>query len=260
MTVSLAHLSDPHLTTGPLAGAPAEALGRALGRVLALDPPPDAVVITGDLVDRGEPAEYTALRRLVDGFPLPLHLVTGNHDERGALLAEFGGTRFLGEGAASHYAVDHPEFTLVALDSSVPGRPDGRLGPDQLAWLDGVLARRPHVPAFVCLHHPPLAVGIPFLDGMRLADGEALADVLAEHRNVARVLAGHVHRSVTAGFAGTLLAVAPSTHLQSGLALTGGVPHHFPEPTSFLLHRLSGATWITHTVAVSHAAAPIAGF
>jgi 3',5'-cyclic-AMP phosphodiesterase len=43
------------------------------------------------------------------------------------------------------------------------------------------------------VHHPPIAVGIPFLDRMGLADGDELAGVLSGHRNVARVLAGHVH-------------------------------------------------------------------
>ncbi|MFF9403863.1 metallophosphoesterase [Streptomyces sp. NPDC014744] len=146
MTSSIAHLSDTHITTGPLAGAPAEGLYRALSRVLTLDPQPDCVVVTGDLVDRGSPEEYRALREVIGRFPVPLHLVAGNHDDPEVLLAEFAGTRFLGDGAQARYAVDYPAFTLVVLDSTVPHSPGGRLGTSQLEWLDGVLARRPKNP------------------------------------------------------------------------------------------------------------------
>lgn len=260
MTVAVAHLSDPHITTGLLASAPAEGLYRALGRVLTLDPQPACVVITGDLVDGGIPEEYRALHKVIERFPLPLHLLAGNHDDPKALLREFGNTPFMGDAERAYYTVDYPSFTVVALNSAMPGSPAGRIGEAQLGWLDTVLAHRPDSPALVCLHHPPIEVGIPFLDGMRLSDGNELADVLARHDNIARVLAGHVHRPITAAFAGSTLAIAPSTHLQSGLALDGKVPNYLPEPSAFLLHLLSGSTWVTHTIPVSHAAAPIASF
>lgn len=253
----VAHLSDPHLTVGALAAEPAASLHRALGRVLSVEPRPDFVVITGDLVEHGRAEEYDLLRELLDGVPVPVHLAAGNHDDRDALLQAFRGSPHLGGSTDTHYAVEYPQATLAVLDSLVPGRAAGTLGEAQLAWLNGVLARRTHEPAFVAVHHPPIDVGIPFLDSIRLLDGDALAGVVGAHPRVARVLAGHVHRTVSAAFAGTLLSIAPSTYRTSELAMRADrMIGYLNEPTSFLLHQLTGTGCITHTVPVSHAAAP----
>jgi 3',5'-cyclic AMP phosphodiesterase CpdA len=257
------------VTTGVLGAAPAMALRFALGRVKMLDPRPDAVVISGDLVDHGRRDEYEVLREILGCCPIPVHLVVGNHDDPTAFLGVFAGTRFLpadaeerlrGPGPARlRYVVERPDHTVVVLDSHVEGEPGGLLGAEQLAWLDATLAARPDAPAFVCLHHPPLPIGIPMADGMRLADGDALAAVVARHPHVVRVLAGHVHRPTATAFAGTMLVTAPSTHLQTDLRMTAGAPGYVSELTAFQLHlRPGGAdTWTTHTVAVSHTAAPV---
>jgi 3',5'-cyclic AMP phosphodiesterase CpdA len=261
MTMLIAHLSDPHITTGPLAGQPAAGLQLALSRVMSLDPVPDCVVVTGDLTDHGRLDEYEALYEVIGAFPIPLHLTTGNHDNRETLLDAFGGGPLLGDALEAHYTVDYPEVTLVVLDSNIPGSPAGCLGGAQLGWLDAALQRRPDVPAVVALHHPPLPVGIPFLDDMRLIDGDDLAEVVEAHPNVVRVLAGHVHRPVTAGFAGTVLTVAPSTYRQSGLMMASDAPPGMlAEPTAFLLHVIDDTDCITHLVPVSHAAAALGAY
>ncbi len=251
----IAQLSDPHVTTGPLAAERATGLHRALGRVLALRPRPDCVVITGDLADNGRPDEYAAIREIIGRFPLPVHLAAGNHDDRESLLDAFGGTPYLGGGFSAFYHVNHPEATVVVLDSLAPGDDAGRLGEEQLSWLAGILAGRPDVPAVVCLHHPPVAVGVPAMDAIRLTDADALAAVIGRHPHVVRVAAGHLHRAVTSAFAGTVLTVAPSTWVQVGLTMTDDPEISVvAEPTAFLLHRLADGGCVTHTVQVSHAA------
>ena len=250
----VAHLSDPHITTGPLASEPAFGLHRALGRVLAVDPVPDLVVLTGDLVERGSAEEYAAFREIVGSFPLPLYLAAGNHDDRTEFLAALGGSTHLAGGTRARFVADHDGVSVVVLDSLHTGQASGRLGADQLSWLDGVLTERPEQAVFVCLHHPPVDVGIPILDGMRLIDGDELGAVISRHPQVVRVLAGHVHRPVTTAFANTTLTIAPSTYRITGLGLRADRMLGFrDEPTSFLLHVGTAAGWVTHSVPISHA-------
>jgi Icc protein len=105
-----------------------------------------------------------------------------------------------------------------------------------------------------------MALGIVFLDGMRLDDGDELAGV-ARHRHVARVLAAHDHRAVTAGFAGTVLTVAPSTYRQSELGLREtATMGYVAEPTGFLRHLLDDRQCVTHVVSVSHAGGLLGGY
>lgn len=245
----LAHLSDPHLVDGPLGAAAATRLQAALEQVLGLEAQPDCVVITGDLTEHGDPQGYEALRGVLAHFPLPVHLLAGNHDSSVELSRAFAGTGYLGGGASTRYAVSYPEATVVVLDSSKPASEAGELGEEQLSWLEQTLAGCADRPALVCLHHPPVRVGIPFFDAMNLLDRQALAEVVAKHRHVVRVLAGHVHRPITAPFAGTTMTVAPSAYRQSELRLldVAGM-RSVGKPMGFLLHWIDGSHCVTHLV------------
>src|SRR3954462_13078291 len=138
----IAHLSDLHLMRGPLAAGPAAGLADAPGRAPSVETAPVCVVIPGDLADTGHPDEYAALRIILRKSPVPVHLLAGNHDDPAALIARFGDTPYLGHGVSPSYVVEYPEATLVIANSWVQGSPAGRLGPDQLGWIDPALGAR----------------------------------------------------------------------------------------------------------------------
>jgi 3',5'-cyclic AMP phosphodiesterase CpdA len=241
-----------------LAGEPSSLLHRALGRALEMRPRPDCVLLTGDVVDNGKPEEYQAFLAIAEGFPLPIHLVAGNHDDSQAMVKVFGGTGFLGGADSAYYTIDYPEARIVVLDSAVPGSMSGHLREDQLDWLDDTLAERTEVPAFVSLHHPPIDVGMAFLDSIKLDNPDPLRDVLARHSNVQRILAGHIHRAITGSFAGITVSIAPSTFRQAALDLVAdGSTGYVHEPPGFLLHHINSAGCVTHLVPTMHAGGPV---
>ena len=219
-------------------------------------------MITGDLTERGRPEEYAALHELIRDCPLPVHLAIGNHDNRAAFLAEFSGTRFTGaDTSPACFDVAYETFRLLVLDSKIEGSPAGQLGEDQLQWLKDSLSSHPETPVLIALHHPPVPVGISLLDGMRLLDADGLERVVGAHGRVVRLLAGHLHRSISAQFAGTLVAVAPSTFRQTSLTmredrLTG----YTEEPPAFLLHVARGDVWATHVIPSTSPGSLLAAF
>jgi predicted MPP superfamily phosphohydrolase len=91
--VLVAHLSDPHLRpAGQLyqglvdSNAMFEAAIRHLN---SLDPAPDLVLLSGDLVDQGSQAEYQFARKALSAIQQPLVAIPGNHDAREGFRACF---------------------------------------------------------------------------------------------------------------------------------------------------------------------------
>ena len=62
----------------------APARDRVLDHLLALDPAPDLLLVTGDVADHGYAEEYAAARAVLARWTGPLLVGTGNHDVRDA--------------------------------------------------------------------------------------------------------------------------------------------------------------------------------
>ena len=212
----VAHLSDPHLLA---AGArqygviDTEAgLELALTRLTRLEHPPQALVFTGDLADKAEPAAYRRLREIVEPAAAAMSAqvvwVMGNHDERAAYARELFG---VDHDATQDRVHDVAGLRVVSLDTSVPGYHHGELTDDQLAWLADVLATSAPHGTLLALHHPPIPIPLmPAAEVIELADQHRLAEVLTG-TDVRCILGGHFHYSTYSTFAGIPVSVASAT-------------------------------------------------
>ena len=250
----IAQLSDPHVVApGDLLYGRVETAGflaRAVAELNRLDPLPDIVVITGDLVDKGEPVEYEHLRRLLAPLAMPVFVIPGNHDARAPMRAAFGGDGYLPRGGFLQYAIDDYPVRLIALDTHIPGAGGGELCTERLAWLDETLGAAPARPTVVIMHHPPFLTGIERMDRAGLRDPDTFAAIVRKHPQVERILCGHLHRAIDRRFAGTVAGTAPSTAHQMRLDIRSGAPLRLMfEPPGYQLH-----LWQDDTGLVSHTA------
>jgi 3',5'-cyclic AMP phosphodiesterase CpdA len=222
---------------------------RALRAVMRLDPLPDLVLITGDLAHRGEPAAYALLAdMLARNVRIPVCVIPGNHDDRAAMIAHLPGTRH--EGGFVQYVVEDGPVRVVMLDTLVPGSAAGELCEARLAWLDATLARVPDRPTLIGMHHPPFATGLAYMDAVGLREPRRFAEVVARHRQVERIVCGHVHRAVTARLGHAVVSIAPSVADQVALDLRPDAPSELVlEPAAFALH-----AWTASSGIVSHIA------
>jgi Icc protein len=242
----LVQLSDPHIGADWTDADPAANLARAVEAARRLCPHADAVLVSGDLTDHARDAEYEQVRELLAPLGAPLHVLPGNHDDRGALRRHFGLAGANGE--LVQYAAELGPLRLVVLDTTRPGEDPGALDAERLEWLEGELASAAQIPTLLAMHHPPLVTGIPGWDQFALADADrrALGEVVARHPQVRLIVAGHVHRAVTGELAGRPVVTAPSTYVQIRLEFGSPDLELSDEPAGFAVHALHDGELVSH--------------
>jgi 3',5'-cyclic-AMP phosphodiesterase len=193
----LAQISDTHLYRDPareLMGLNTQiSLDAVVERMKQTFWPLDAVLLTGDLVHDASPEGYARLRQQMAALGVAVYCLPGNHDHP-ATLAEI-----LNSGSVhTTRSASLGDWSLVLLDSTLPGEDSGVLSQHELHGLDAALAANPERNALVCLHHQPVPVDSGFMDSMALLNHDAFFTVLDRHPQVRGVLWGHVHQAFAA--------------------------------------------------------------
>lgn len=207
--LTILHISDVHATDGELLYGEIDGIDRLrhVGEY-ARDAgvTPEAVIVTGDLAQRGHAGVYPelagALNDLERVLDAPVLTVIGNHDDPAASLV------LPGHGEGHVRSVDLGEFRVILLDSHT-----GSLGGAQLEWLDAELTETHCGGTVIALHHAPVVSPLPALEKTGLRDSEQLERAL-RGSDVRAILAGHYHHSMTADVAGIPVLVAPALSYQ----------------------------------------------
>ena len=194
-------------------------LERAVHHLNGFAPSLDVVLLTGDLVDVGSPAEYGRVREILSDLKAPLYVIPGNHDVRDAMRRAFSAGRYLPQDGYLQYTVEDWPVRFIGLDTLIPGQHGGRLCATRLQWLAARLREAPARPTVIFMHHPPFRTGLTVMDAMGFEGAATLAELVQSHPQVRHVVCGHVHRPIVTRFGGTIASVCPSTAQQAVLDL-----------------------------------------
>ncbi len=250
----IAQITDIHLGFEP--GNASEAnrlrLDCVLNALNSLSPQPDVLLVTGDIADRGTTEAYAQFREAISAIACPVYCCPGNHDRRDNFRAALPQPDALP--GFIQYGFDMGELRVLVLDTLEEGHHGGGFCEARAAWLKAELAQNPERPTLIAMHHTPIATGIAWMDPAPAAPWiERLARTLLGHRQVVKIICGHIHRPIAAQWQGHGLAVCAATASQLSLDFAPVDPDQ-PDgramitnaPPAFALHHWNGRELVTH--------------
>lgn len=213
-TLTLVQLSDTHLVPeGELLHGRIDTWQRTVAALSACAHfSPDAVLITGDIAERGAAVHQRAARLFAQAeeqLGCPVITIPGNHDPAGSIDARFNLQRRAGGPQPANTVHDIRGVRVIGLDSGGFALPEGTLNAAQLRWLAEQLQAPAPGGTLLAIHHPPVPAIIPALAGRGLSNARQLEQLIAGS-DVAGILCGHYHLPGGGRLAGAGVWMAPA--------------------------------------------------
>ncbi len=206
LIMSAVLLADTHIKND---GITIEVLQHAVSDINSSGADFDALVIAGDITDKGDTASYNLtwsnLEKIENiGVILP---VIGNHDVRQAFetaktqITAKAGEYTKKEITEPYYSYDVNGYTFIIMGSDAPTGDGANISEEQLAFLDSELQRatKSGKPAFVVCHFPLADThGLPDVwrsGGDIGAQSDDVREILTKYKNVFYIN-GHLHTGI----------------------------------------------------------------
>lgn len=189
-------ISDSHIGFNKPANPDVSAtLQATVDKINALQDQPEFIIHTGDLSHDSKAAQFDTMDELLKGAkPKQIYYVPGEHDtslDDGKLYLERYG-KALGAKGSGWYSFTHKDVHFVGLNNSAVLDGLGKLGEEQLAWLETDLKGQPSSRPVVVFAHIPLWSVYPEW-GWATQDSEQALNFLKRFGSVT-VLNGHIHQ------------------------------------------------------------------
>lgn len=158
----------------------------------------DFVLLSGDLTERGDAEDYRRLKKHLAGLlgDIPLVVTLGNHDIKQAFYEGWLGMK---NKAGPYNRVEKVgPLSIISLDSSIEGLPDGLIGPAQCRWLADTLHALGDAPSLLMTHHHLLE------NQCQTACVPAVPEFmeLVAKSHILGIFCGHTHHNYAGSYAG----------------------------------------------------------
>jgi 3',5'-cyclic AMP phosphodiesterase CpdA len=194
----IAQISDTHIAFDSLdADRRIQDFELTIADINTLDPSPDAIVHTGDIVHNGRQDEYARSMAILAKARAPVYVLAGNKDDRVNLREAFSGCGYLSpDSDFIDYAIEHFPVRLIALDTLSLRSNKGDFCRERVRRLTDLIEAETTKPVAVFTHHPPFEVTVG-PDRLHFETTEILSRLreALQCERIAGVFSGHVHRA-----------------------------------------------------------------
>lgn len=170
----------------------------------------DAIFITGDISEDKTLESYQLALKQVERLNLPIYFLAGNHDDKECMKSVF---------SRSSLAIDTNEihckdWILIKVDTVQYGEDSGLLSADAKKDLEKRIAGYRNIKVALFMHHHPVAVGIPLVDGCMLLNSKDIFSLADSGNKLKSIICGHAHTQLTGMHNDCVIDVCPATCFQ----------------------------------------------